>query len=127
MLNKDYLEIAYSPSSLTLGEQLYTTRGTCGGGIGKFLASNIGAMYGERTKSPSYLINLENDDGEIKFFKLKSSFVLSNSPAFQMRSRRAFGKETVLVSLPSYLAYSDNMERGGLDSIKFRSLYLNLK
>jgi hypothetical protein len=127
ILNKDYLDIAYSPSSLNLGEQLYTVRGTYGGGIGEFLASNIDAMYGEKTKSPSFLINLENDDGTVKFFKLKSSFVLNNSPTYEMNSRRGLLKETVLVSLPSYLAYSGKMDRGGLDNIKFRSLYLKFK
>ena len=125
VLNKDFLDIDYTPSGLNLGEQLYTTRSIDGAGIGRNLA-NLANLNEKKSLVPEFLINVEYIK-DIKFFKTKPTFILNSAPAYMMKSRRSFAKETVLVSIPNYLIYANFQGTGDVNKIKFRSLYIKTK
>lgn len=124
-LIEDYISIDFkTDSGLSLGEQLYSKRGSQSGATGAFQVKDSNYDPSDYKQYMLMTVTPRNEGNSNRFYKKRAIWTASSIPAFSMSDRSTRGCVSFLVSIPHFTLLtgpfrSVNQTRYGVVFIKF--------
>ncbi|CDW85019.1 family protein [Stylonychia lemnae] len=121
----NFLDLAFKSTGLSIGEQLYSSRGNQGAAIGTFILKTLMQEPSRQNWDKQVRIELYLENSQFVKYQLRPVVMLNQAPMFQMTDREEISPKyghSMLVSLPMFTHYAGV----NLDQLKYQRVSIKL-